>query len=365
MISTWTRYITRLFLSYFASVLFLVSALVTLAEFIELQRRAVPFSLVDKVLLALMKMPQTLEQIFPLLIFLSALLVFGRLSFSNEYLVLNNAGRSIWQVSLPFLGLAFVLGALNLALFQPLSVFLLRKNYAIEAQGSMQKADEMFRIFSSGLWIKKKQKDGYFIAHIQGLHSPNEPLKGLSLHVFSDENKLKESYFSNAVVPLKEGLLAREGWRFSAEEGVTMFEKVTLPFSIDFKELFKKSFKPELIYFFSFPSIISFLHKTGVPVRMYAFKWQQLWASLLECVAFTLLAAAMGLQFHQRYGSWFFIFFGCVVGFVFYFMTQMLQAFGAASLLTVFFASWMPSVFICLFALLLLLFLEEGQKKHY
>lgn len=365
MLSVWNRYVVRLFGFYFINVFLSITSIVLLAEFIELQRRFLNFNFAEKVALALMKTPQTVESLFTLIVFLAALLSFGKLSFSNEYVVLSNAGRSIWQVSLPFLFVAFVLGSLHLLLFQPFSVFLLRKNYAMEARGDLHKKDEMFRLFSSGLWLKKAQGEGYFIAHIQGLQSVTEPLKGVSLHLYSATGRLQESYFSSSVLPVKGGLIAHDGWNFTPQTGVVAFEKRRLPFSLNVRELFKKSFKPELTYFFVFPSIISFLHKAGVGVRMYAFKWQQLWASLLECVSFTLLASAMGLQFHQRYGSLFFILSGCVVGFCFYFLTQLMQAFGAASLLTVFFAAWMPGVFICLFAILLLLFLEEGQKKHY
>lgn len=362
---TLRRYAFRILGFHFVCVLACASTLVLCAEFIELQRRALNASFWDTLFMALLKTPTTLHQLFPLWILAGALITFMRLSQSNEFLALNSIGASTWKNIRPFLICALILGTANSFILQPLSIFCIRQYHLMEAQSRESGPESVFHVFSSGIWIKQKINNGYFLAHIQKMTGTPQIFHDISIHVLSEKSVLKKAYHAKKAFLSDHGLHMKRGWTFDAQEKIqTPFDDEMLPYHINLETLFIQNFKPDLLYFWSLPRLMRLARDSFFPVYTYELKWQSLWASIFECLALTLFAAAIGLQLHRRYGSILFLFVGIFSGFLFYFASQMARAFCLANVLSPALASWFATFFIILTSLVLIFFLEEGHKKH-
>ena len=362
---TLRRYAFHVFSFHFGCVFACTSALVLCAEFIELQRRAIGSSFWDALFMALLKTPTTLHQLFPLWVLAAALIAFMRLSQSNEFLALNSTGASTWTNIRPFLTCALILGLANAFVLQPLSIFCIRQYHLLEAQNSDSGPESVFHVFSSGVWIKQKVDDGYFLAHIQKMSGIPQTFHNISIHVLSKTSVLQKAYHAEKAFLSDNGLHMKRGWVFDGQDKVqTPFDDKILPYRINLETLFVQNFKPDLLYFWSLPRLMRLARTSFFPVYTYELKWQSLWASIFECIALTLFAAAVSLQLHRRYGSILFLFFGIFSGFLFYFSSQMARAFCLANVLSPLLASWFATFFIILTSLVLIFFLEEGHRKH-
>ena len=257
-------------------------------------------------------------------------------------------------------------GGVNFFILQPLSIVSLRQYHWNEANKQSQGRENVFHVFSSGIWIKQKTRDGYFLAHMDKIKNSPRVINKIFLHVLSSDSVLKATYHAQKAILLETGIKMKRGWVFTPENSLkTSFRKKMLPYHINLKTLFVQNFRPDLLYFWSLPRLISLAKKANLPAYAYELKWQGLWASVFECLGFTLFAAAVGLQLHRRYGSLWFFLLGCFAGFGFYFLSQMSKAFSLAGVISATVASWFPALLIMLTSLVLIFFLEEGHKKNY
>ena len=156
---TFNRYAFRIFILHFLGVFACVATLVLCAEFIEIQRRSLCPSSLEALFMALLKTPSTLHQLFPLWVLTSALIVFMRLTQSNEFLTLSSTGSSTWQNLRPFLLCALALGLCNFLVLQPINIFSLRQYHLMEAAKCNKEPENVFHVFSSGIWIKQNIKN--------------------------------------------------------------------------------------------------------------------------------------------------------------------------------------------------------------
>lgn len=340
-----------------------VSLFIMSAEFIELQRRHSDFSFSTSLILALLKTPSTIHQLFPLLIFLTTLLVFFALEQRNEFIPMRNIGLSAWKLLSPFLAVSFVLGSMNLVLLQPFSIFTFKTFSLQEAKKIDQNSEDTFRVFSSGIWIKQKTKNGYALAHMTKAAPSN--FENIFYFSFSPQGSLDKSYHAKYGVHRRNIFTLKEASKYLPKKGVSFFKKKPLEEPVHLDSLLIQNFRPDFLYFWHLPRLINIAKKTNLSSHSYEIKFQKLLSSILECVALTLFAAVMGMQMHRRYGSFILFFTGSCVGFLFYFATQIAQAFCVAGHVSPFLASWLPVFFIFLSAFLLIFFFEEGQKQNY
>ena len=126
-VGTLARYFGLRFLTAVLLVFAGIFALVTLVDYIELMRRAGDIPNVSAVLVAktsFYRVPQVVERILPFCILIGAMSCYLNLSRRLELVVARSAGLSAWQFVAPALLVAFVLGLMATAIYNPLSAIL-------------------------------------------------------------------------------------------------------------------------------------------------------------------------------------------------------------------------------------------------
>ena len=118
------KYLSKQILLSFLGVLLMVMGIVMLFEVVELLRRTsgrddVGFSFVMQ--MALMKLPKTIEMVFPFVMMIAAMITFWKVSKTNEFVIIRAAGVSIWGFLFSVLVVTFCIGVVNITVINPIS----------------------------------------------------------------------------------------------------------------------------------------------------------------------------------------------------------------------------------------------------
>src|SRR6478672_2307208 len=121
---TLVRYFGMRFLGAVMSVFMGIFVLIVLIDYIELMRRAADVPNLSAWMVAkasFFRVPQLTERLFPFSVLVGAMACYLGLSRRNELVVARSAGMSAWQFVAPALIVAFALGIIGTAVYNPMS----------------------------------------------------------------------------------------------------------------------------------------------------------------------------------------------------------------------------------------------------
>ena len=119
--------------------------------------------------------------------------------------------------------------------------------------------------------------------------------------------------------------------------------------------------EPEAISFWSLPSTISFYENSGFSAQRHRLHYYSLLISPFLLCAMVLVAAVFALRPNNRGGGVMYLIVGGIVtGFMVYFMTQLVYAFGVNGFIPIFLAVSTPFLITTLISVSILLHLEDG-----
>src|SRR6185437_1714402 len=143
---TLARYIATRWLAWCASVFGAMAVIVFLLDYVELIRRGA--SRPDATLLSLLEMaalkqPYMGQQIMPFTILFGTMLLFWRMTRSNELVIARSAGVSAWQFIGPAVAAAFIVAPFAVTVFNPLASVLHARYDSLEARILQTSANNM------------------------------------------------------------------------------------------------------------------------------------------------------------------------------------------------------------------------------
>lgn len=130
-----SRYCSRLFAFSFLGGLGMLAIIVAAFDFAELQRRTsgkFDVSYLVKFKMVLLKLPFILEQVLPFLVFIVALFIFWRMNRNHELVVIRAAGVSVWQLVLPIVCTAWLIGAFDLLVLNEFTANMMAREMKME-----------------------------------------------------------------------------------------------------------------------------------------------------------------------------------------------------------------------------------------
>jgi lipopolysaccharide export system permease protein len=118
---------------------------------------------------------------------------------------------------------------------------------------------------------------------------------------------------------------------------------------------------PEAISFWRLPATIHFYEMSGFAVGGHYMRYLSLLVSPFLLCAMVLVAAVFALRPNTRKGGALIMIVGGVtVGFVVYFFSHVIYAFGANNYIPAIMAAWTPALVVAMFSISVLLHLEDG-----
>ena len=367
-------YITQRFLGIAAGAFVVVFLLVVIVDLVELMRSSgdSPAGFADLVGMALLHAPAITITAAPFTVLLASMTCFAMLARSSELVVTRAAGVSAWRLLTPALLAAIGLGIFVVTVYNPLAAAFARKFETLE-QRYFERSSSRLSVSADGLWLRQGGPDGQTVIRAQGASGTGGRLWKVNVFQFDSEDRFYRR------IDARSALLEESAWRLT---GVRRWDLLSLEIdnagssaiatrpelademriATDLTtERIQESFAaPVTISFWKLPKFIGLLENSGFSSSPHRLHWHGLLAVPLVFFAMVLIGAAFSMR-HVRFGGLGYMALGCVLsGFAYFFLSDIAAALGASGAVPVLIAAWAPPLSAVLFALGLLLHLEDG-----
>lgn len=363
---TLSRYLLMGFLRSVLGVFAVIALVIALFSGVDYLRRYTEESATmgDIIHLTLLGMPETLYDIFPLILMLASLACFLRLARTSELVVMRAAGiAALRLIAVPVMA-SIVLGLLAVGLFNPFVAATMRESQILE--DDIENESASFLSFSTeGIWLRQADPDGQTVIQAARANTSGTILSRVRMHRF-DGSRMLYARIEAPVARLTAG-----AWRIDnasvwekAPDG--RFERVVhqarydLPTSLTTEQILESFAAPEMIGFWKLPGFIDEIENAGFSGQRHRLFFQSELARPLLYAAMVLIGATFSLR-PQRFGqTGVMILLAILAGFALYFFRDFAESLGAQGQIPLVVSAWAPALSAILFALGLLLHLEDG-----
>ena len=367
-------YIARRFLGIAAGGFAAVFCLVVVIDLVELLRdnSAGRADFAELVGLALLRAPAITVTTAPFTVLLSAMACFGLMARTSELVVTRAAGVSAWRLLAPAGLVALALGAFAVMAWHPLAAAFAERSETLEDR-YFGDGESRLTFVGGGLWLRQGGEEGQTVIHATGASGTGERLWAVSVFRFDAEDRLVRRVEARSAV-LEPGAWRLHGarrWqlgsvdvRSAGQSGVVTrperAETLRIPTDLTPERIQESFAPPRTISFWALPEFIAVLEDAGFSAVRHRLHWHGLVALPVAFVSMVLIGAAFSMR-HGRLGGGGAMALGCALsGFAYFFLSDLATALGASGAVPVAIAAWAPPAAAVLFALGLLLHLEDG-----
>ncbi len=364
---TLSLYLARRFLGMFLLVFGGFFAVMYLIDMVEQVRR---FAQADigfgqTAELALLNVPATLYRILPLIVILAAIGLFLALARSSELVVIRAAGRSALRMLASPLLAAFLLGALAVAVLNPI-VAGTSKRYDDLSNRYRLGTDNILSVTGEGIWLRQGGADGQTVIHALKTNGDGTTFRKVSFTTFAPESgpvsriDAKEATLENGEWVIRDA----KQWQFepggNPEQKAVRHDAIHLASDLTPDQIRDGFGSPSLVPIWQLPGYIGALERAGFSARKHLVWFQMELALPLLLAAMVLVAAGFTMR-HARSGrTGTMVLLAVVSGFAIFLLRNFAQVLGESGQIPVIAAAWSPPVAALLLSLSLVLHLEDG-----
>lgn len=369
---TLSIYIGRQFFMAIIYTLLIIFVLMWLIQLIELVREAsempsgVPIAVIAE--MAVLKLPSTGQKIYPFAILVAGMITLVRLTRSHELIVARAAGVSAWQFLMPGVIASVAMGFLIVFILSPLSAAMVKRYDTLEKR-YITKRESILTISPSGLWLRQVEHTpnmfvgrevGEYILHARWIEQNTLKLQGVIFFIFDKEHRFLgridgvSGTLSDGKWDVAHATISTPGLPSSVQPAFTLLTDLSI------RQIQDSFADPETLSFWQLPGFIAILEKSGFPaMRHKLYLYSQLALPLL-LAGMVLIGALFSLRLPRRGRTGMLVVLGVGTGFAFYFLSNLVYAFGASGSLPLWLAAWAPSLVAMMMGSALLLHLEDG-----
>lgn len=359
---TLSLYIARRFLTTFLIVLGAFCGVLFLIDMVDQVRRVPDSPMSGIVGLALLHVPGTVYHVLPLIMMLTAIALFLRLARTSELVAVRAAGRSALRtVAGPALA-ALILGAIAVAVFDPL-VAATSKRYAIVSGEGATLSEAS--LAGDGLWLRQGDPTGQWVIRAASVDPSGTTLNDVTfLQLGADGQPATRVEAKSA--SLQDGQWvatdAKE-WRFDAAVAARSSDlqpRLLLKSTLTADQIRDSLGDPSELSIWDLRAYITQLERAGFSSTRYAVWFQMELALPLLLAAMVLVGSGFTMR-HVRFGqSGPLVLAALVCGIAIFFVRNFAQVLGDSGQIPILLAAWSPPVAAALLAVSLLLHLEDG-----
>ena len=361
-----SRYTTKQLLINFFIVLFAILGIILMFDTIEALRRVSgreDITFWFTVQYAVTRITKTVEIVFPFVLMVAAMITFWRLSKNNEFVIIRSTGVSMFGFLKPLMVATFLLGVLNIALFNPVAAKMFEIHEVLSYR--LQSHNPNAVLFSSkGLWIRETvDENRVLLIQAKSLRQDDDKsvwMRDVTITELDQNSQIKKSY--NASFATLDGNIfhLKDVKIMISGEPVQNLSDYAYETTIDVQRIKDNFIDPEAISFWRLPSTISFYEKAGFSARKHWMRFLNLLISPLLLVGMLMLAAVFMLQNTLRGSAIMWrVVISIVTGFTFYFSSQVVYAFGINGYIPIWLAVIAPTAIIWLISTALLIQADE------
>jgi lipopolysaccharide export system permease protein len=356
-----SRYFGMQFLNAVLAVFGGTLALVAMVDFVEMLRRTSDMKDISALFVAKItfyRVPFITERVMPFAVLIGAMSCYLNLSRRLELVVARAAGMSAWQFIAPAVILAFTIGTLSTALYNPVSAALREQSIRMEAE--IFGGDAAFQDTGSGFWVRQRSDEGPSIINAKVSRQQGSLLGAVTVFRFDSAGHFRDR------LEAKSALLEIGYWRL---EEVRIYASGTIPAEHDTYDLrttltpiqVRESFAtPETVPFWQLSSYIQLAENAGLAATRYRLQYYQLLVQPFYLASMVLLAAAVSLRFFRFGGVQKMVLSGVGGGFLLYILSKITGDLSKAGLLPALVAAILPALAGGLTGVITLLYQEDG-----
>jgi lipopolysaccharide export system permease protein len=360
---TLTAYIARQFLVWFGAVFGTMVSITCLLDYIELIRRGGTRAQATWGILlqmAALKLPHTAQDVMPFAILFGTMLVFWRLTRSHELVAARAAGVSVWGFLTPAVLVALLVGIVAVAVFNPIASTMQASYEKLETRILRMTADPL-SLSNAGLWLRQSDAaGGQIVLHGDKLPSPDLLLRNVTLFFLSRTSQFTSRVEAESARLDRGFWVVENGQRFRPGEPAEPFGELRLPTSLTASKIEESLASPDTMSFWELPGFITLLEQSGFSAQRHRLHFNVMLARPFLFCAMVLVAATFSLRMQRRGGAVMLLVSGVAVGFLLYFLSDIVFALGLSNKIPVLLAAWAPAGVSMIFGVSMLLHLEDG-----
>ncbi len=369
---TLSFYIARQFALAATAMLFALSGLVAMFDFIELLRRSTSrpdatFALVGQI--AGLRLPYIAMEILPFAILLGGILCFWRLTRSSELIVARAAGISAWEfLAAPTL-CAALFGVAATAAISPISSIMLARAEALD-NTYLRTNGGPLALNGGELWLRQSDRmpastrgtQGVAIIHAHGVDLRGKTLTAQQVSVFrldSGDRLLSRIEAARATLGTGEWLL-ESARTVRPDQAPEQLRNLTLPTDLTVGRVQESFASPDTLSVWALPDFIGLLERSGFSSIRHRLHFQALLAAPLLAATMSLVSAGFSMRPARRGGVARMIGGGVATGFALFLVSKIAAELGQSGAIPVELAAWAPTLSGLMLAVALLLHTEDG-----
>jgi lipopolysaccharide export system permease protein len=359
-------YFARRWLAMLGILVAAVAALTILIDMVELIRAHAGADMTagEALALAALRAPRTLYQMLPLIVLMATVALFLALARSSELVVTRAAGRSALRAAAAPATAAFLLGIAAVAFVNPLVAATARSHdqrlAEITAGGTA-----LLQLSPEGLWLRQASPEGQTMIRASRSNPDGTVLHDVTFLTFDAAGAVR-ARIAAARAELEPGhwrLTDAKEWQFAEanpERTARLFATGRLATDLTADRI-RDSFGSALdIAIWDLPGFIESTERAGFSAREHRVWLQMELAQPLLLAGMVLLAAGFSMR-HSRLGqTGLRVLFALAAGFALFVLRNFAQLLGDQGQIPVALAAWSPPVVTLLFAIALILALEDG-----
>ena len=359
---TLSKYLINVFVRWLLVTTAVLGSIFGLIDLMEMLRRLstkADITFLRAVEMFFYRFPCYFQEILPFVVLFAAIVAFWRLNKKQELVVIRLSGVSIWQILTPLMGAAFVLGLLDMLIFNPLAANLLSRFYTFENQYIYQHQTP-FSISEEGFWLREQKHNRQVILHAKHFDEEQRALYNLTLYVFDGGDRFLERYDARLGILSNKSILLNQGWHTSKEGIPEKFVNQFIETSLTLQSINESFLNPKTLTFYTLRSYGHLMEKSGLSALAYFVQWHTLVSRCVWLAVMVMLAATFAIRYQRVRGGLMMIGLGVALAFLLYFLRDITYALGMSGGLPPVLAAWVPTLVTGLFAATKLLYSEDG-----
>ncbi|WP_300030814.1 LPS export ABC transporter permease LptG [uncultured Roseobacter sp.] len=360
-------YFARRFFLSFLVITFVLFALVALVDLVDQTRKFGDFGIsFPQILgLTLLNVPETINQILPLIMILATVVLFVGLARSSELVATRAAGRSALRALIAPVGVAMIIGGLAVTMLNPI-VAGTSSRYSQLTESYRTGGASTLSISAEGLWLRQGSETGQTVIRAWRSNKDASVLYDVMFLEYAPGGGPQRRVAAESATLEPGGWLLKNAkeWPLRAgqnpEGNAQIHATLKIPSTLTLERIRESFGRPGSISIWHLSDFIDQLDQAGFSSRQHRVWMQSELARPVFLMAMVLVASAFTMR-HTRFGgTGVAVLAAVLLGFSLYFIRSFAQILGENGQIPVYLAAWAPPAAAVLLALGLLLHVEDG-----
>lgn len=360
-------YFARRFAVCLAVVAAVLSALAMLVNLIDETRKFAEYgvNLIARLGLSLLNLPETLNQILPLIMILGTVGLFIGLARTSELVIARASGRSAMRALIAPVALATLIGIFATTMLGPI-VTATTKRYATLSSDYRAGGISALSVSEDGLWLRQGGETGQTVIRAARSNADASVLYDVSFVSYAPDGgparriEAGSAALGNGAWSLRRAKVWPLTVGQNPEANAVVHETLQLPSTLTLDRIRESLGTPTGVSIWEMSDFITQLEQAGFSARKHQVWMQSQLARPLFLVAMVLVAAAFTMR-HTRFGgTGTAVLSAVLLGFGLYFIRSFAQILGENGQIPVMLSAWAVPVAAVMLGLGLLLRAEDG-----